>query len=119
MIDAALPWDAICRGFDQERQSMPELKPDHGAVPKPRQFVKQIADRTLQLELICAGDLRPVNLAAQSRDPHHLHIAIENWLPGTNRQILDTAELVLVHQLHQEACSRAKVLSPQGWRLQP
>jgi len=96
---------------------MSELKPDHGAVLKAFHFFKQIADLLLQLELVAGDCLRPVVFAAQSRNMHDLHIAIENWLSVANRHILNPTKLMLLHQLHQAALDRAKVLSNQ-WRRQ-
>jgi hypothetical protein len=93
---------------------VPELKPDHLAVLKPVQFLKQIADLLLQLGLLVGHCLRPVALAAQARDSHNSHIAIKNWLADTNRHILNPAELVLLHQFHEAPLSRAQILSPQG-----
>ena len=79
---------------------MPELKPDHHAVLKTHQFGKQIADLHFELELLAIAEFRPIALVAQSRDPHHLQIAIENWLASTNRHILYPAELVNMHQIY-------------------
>jgi hypothetical protein len=78
---------------------VPELKPDHHAVLKVLQSHKQIADLFLQLEIIDGG-LPSTAFGAKSRDPHDLHLRIENWLAGTNKHILDPAELVFVHQLY-------------------
>jgi hypothetical protein len=76
---------------------MSELQAYHCAVPKPREFVKQISNRPLHFEILGVSELRSIGLTAQPRDPHDLHIAIENWLARANEQVLDTAELVLAH----------------------
>ena len=96
---------------------MPELKPDHSAVLKTHQFGKQIGHFPFQLELISAAGLRRIRAATESRDAHDFHIAIENWLSFANRHILNPAELVYVHQIHESALCRVKVLSHQR-RLQ-
>jgi hypothetical protein len=89
---------------------VPEFKPDHRSVLKAVQFLKQFADLALQLEIIASGDVHPTPFAAQSRDTHQFHIAIEDRLPIANRHILEPAKLVLVRQIHERALSSTQVL---------
>ena len=92
---------------------MPELKPDHRAVLKTHQFGKEIGELHFELELPSIAEFRPVALVPQSRDPHNVHSGTENWLTIANRHILNGAELVQMHQIHQRALRRAKALSDQ------
>lgn len=47
---------------------MSELKPHHFPIPEPRKFVKEIADRPLQFELMGAVDGGVSACFAHSRD---------------------------------------------------
>ena len=59
-------------GLQQEWQAVPEFESDHGAVLKPRQFVKEIADGLFKLEVIRVRHHGPTILPTQSCDTHNL-----------------------------------------------
>jgi hypothetical protein len=98
----------MCRGFEQEWQSVPELKAYNRAVLKPCQFLEQRRDRPLQFELIASERTPPCATPTQSRDSDDLHIRIENGLPVPNGHVLDAAELVLAHDFQQRKLRSAK-----------
>ena len=79
---------------------MSELKPYFCAIRKSSQSIEQIANLALQLEVDTARKRSRGALAAEVRNLHNSHPVIEKRLPTSNKHILDSAELVLLHQFH-------------------
>ena len=93
---------------------MAEFKPNNRPVLETFQLVKEFANCSLKLELMCMRHLRPAVLAANANYTHYLQLSIDNWLAETYGNVLKSAELVLVHQIHKRALLRTQISSLKG-----
>jgi hypothetical protein len=94
---------------------MTELQPYDDAILQSFQFVEQVAHRLFQFELIATGgNSGTITAASQAHDTDYPDPVVENRLPSTHMQVLNSTELAVRHDLEQPPLGYAQI--PRGPR---